>query len=296
MRLAGFNLNQLVCLEALLVEGNVTRAAERARLSQSAMSANLAQLRLHFEDELLVRSGRGMVLTPFARSLIAPMSQLLTQAQSFAALRPKEEKSRISRELTIAASEFVVQTCLAPAIASLRTDMPGMRFDVRPLSENSGKLLQNGAVDLVLAGQSLDIGMPPKVEAFSETFVCLSCADCGLPADGLTREEFLARDHVVVKYIKDQMTHDDEEVLRREGHSRKRRITVWTYSLVPYMLCDTDMIATVPARSAKQIAQRWPVRIHAFPFDHQPVRVFAYWHSSRDTDEVLEQLVNALSS
>lgn len=295
MRLSGFNLNQLVCLEALLVEGNVTRAAERAHLSQSAMSAVLAQLRTHFDDELLVRSGRGMVLTPFARSLIAPMSQLLSQAQSFAALRPTEEKSRINRELTIAASEFVVQTCLAPAIAALRSYMPGMRFDLLPLSESSGKLLQNGEVDLVLAGQSLDIGMPPKVEAFSETFVCLSCAEYGPKTEDLTQQEFLERDHVVVKYIKDQMTHDDEEVLRREGHSRKRRITVWSYSLVPYVICNTDMIATVPARSASQIAQRWPVRVHPFPFKHDPVRVFAYWHASRDSDEVLEQLVKALS-
>lgn len=292
MRLSGFNLNQLVCLEALLVEGNVTRAAQRAYLSQSAMSAVLAQLRLHFDDALLVRSGRGMVLTPFARSLIAPMNELLSQAQSFAALRPGEATSKIDRRITIVASEFTVQTYLAPAITDSIRELPGLQFDVLPLTGSSGKLLQNGEVDLLLAGQSLDVGMPPKAKAFSDTFVCLSCAKHGPQAGQLTQQEYLARDHVVVKYIKHQMTHDDEEVLRREGHSRKKQITVWSYALVPYLVCGTDMIATVPERSARQVAQRWPVNVHPFPFEHDPVRVFSFWHSSRDSDEVLSRFLS----
>ena len=294
MRLSGFNLNQLVCLEALLAEGNVTKAAQRAYLSQSAMSAVLAQLRSHFDDALLVRSGRGMVLTPFARSLIAPMNELLSQAQSFASLRPNEATSDIERRMTIVASEFTLQTYLAPAITKSIGELPGLRFDVLPLSENSGKLLQNGEVDLLLAGQSLDVGMPPKVEVFSDAFVCLSCAEHGPQAGQLTQQDYLERDHVVVKYTRHQMTHDDEEVLRREGHSRNRQITVWSYALVPYLICGTDMIATVPERSAMQVAQRWPVNVHPFPFDHNPVRVFAYWHSSRDSDEVLSRFMSRL--
>ena len=59
MRLNGFDLNQLICLQALLAERSVTRAARHVRLSQSAMSTVLGQLRHRFNDELLVRSGRG---------------------------------------------------------------------------------------------------------------------------------------------------------------------------------------------------------------------------------------------
>ncbi|GFE48908.1 nodulation protein D 1 [Roseobacter cerasinus] len=295
MRLSGFNLNQLIGLEALLAEGNVTRAAKRAHLSQSAMSAVLSQLRLHFDDALLVRSGRGMVLTPFARSLIAPMNELLSQAQSFAALRPYADSETIDREVTIVASEFVLQTCVGPGIIASTREVPGLRFDLLPLSEDSGKLLRNGEVDLLLAGQSLDVGMPPKAELFSEGFVCLSCAERGPPQGQLTRQAFLERRHVVVKYIQHQMTHDDEEVLRREGLIRKRQITVWSYSLVPYVLCGTEMIATLPERAAHQISRRWPVQIHPFPFGHDPVRVFAYWHASRDTDAVIERFLARLS-
>ena len=294
MRLSGFNLNQLVCLEALLSECNVTRAANRAHLSQSAMSAVLSQLRLHFDDELLVRSGRRMALTPFAKSLIGPANELLRQAETFAALRPNAPAPDISRELTIVASDFVVQNCLSRAINETKLVMKGLTFDILPLEENSGKMLQNGDIDLLLAGQSLNIGLPAKAEVFSDTFVCLTCADRGPDKGALSKALFLDSDHVVVRYLKHQIAHDDEEILRLAGYSRKRSISLWTYSLVPYFLCGTKMVATVPARSAALISERWPVTIHPFPFEHDTVRVLAYWHSSRDADMTLRRFFDRL--
>ena len=61
MNLAGMDLNLLVALDALLTEANVTRAAARTSVGQSAMSASLARLRLIFGDPILVRQGQWMV-------------------------------------------------------------------------------------------------------------------------------------------------------------------------------------------------------------------------------------------
>ncbi|MCV3269834.1 LysR family transcriptional regulator [Roseobacter sinensis] len=295
MRLSGFNLNQLTYLEALLVECNVTRAAQRVHLSQSAMSAVLAQLRDHFRDELLVRSGRTMVRTPFAEGLIAPMNALLSQAQSFAALRPGAGVSGIARDLSVVASDYVMRSSVVPAIERAATEMPGLRFDLLPLSGGSARQLQTGEVDLLLAGQSLDVGLPPKARVFTDSFVCLSCAECGPEAGALTSSAYLERDHVVVRYSRHQTLFDDEEVLRRAGQSRRRKLSVWSYSLVPDLICGKGLIATVPARAARQIAARWPVRVHPFPFDHDAVSIYAFWHSSRDKDDVLARFLRMLA-
>ena len=64
--LAGVDLNLLVALDALLTERSVTRAGRRVSVTQSAMSGVLSRLRGLFGDELLVRSGKTMLLTPFA--------------------------------------------------------------------------------------------------------------------------------------------------------------------------------------------------------------------------------------
>ena len=63
------DLNLLVTLDVLLAEGSVARAAQRLRLSSSAMSRALARLRETTGDPLLVRAGRGLVPTPRALEL-----------------------------------------------------------------------------------------------------------------------------------------------------------------------------------------------------------------------------------
>ncbi len=294
MRLSGFNLNQLVCLEALLLERSVTRAAHRVRLSQPAMSAVLAQLRRHFSDELLVKSGRTMVLTPFAKSLIAPISELLVQAQEFSARRPTQDSKRVDRELKLVASDYVLEACLADGIRQAAAGMQGLRFDLLPLTENSAKLLHDGEIDLLLAGRSLDVGMSPKATVFEDKFVCLACKGHGPGPGELNKENLGSYDRVVVRYFEHQMSLDDEETLRRAGVTRQRQISVWSYSLVPHLVCGSRRIAIVPARVADNAAKRWPVWVHPFPFEHDPVCALAFWHSSRNADRVLARFLGLL--
>ena len=288
MRLQGFDLNQLICLQALLTAQSVTRAAEQVRLSQSAMSTVLGQLRGHFKDELLVRSGRRLVLTPFAKTLIAPLSELMAKAHAFTALMPDQDVTIAERELKIVASDYAITTFLAEAVRAAGTRMPGLRFDILPLSTASADLLGSGEVDLLFAGQALDIGVPPDETLFEEHFVCLLCRDTNPNVTRLSKKDYMARQHVVVRYFEHQMTFEDEEALRRAGLSRRRQVSVGSYSLVPHLICGTPMIATVALQIACGIQQRWPVRIVPFPFDHDPARIYTYWHPSRAGDAVLD--------
>lgn len=77
MDIRSVDLNLLVALDALLTERNVTRAASRLSLSQSAMSAALARLRSVFGDPLLLRTSGGMLPTSKGLELAAPVKQLL---------------------------------------------------------------------------------------------------------------------------------------------------------------------------------------------------------------------------
>jgi DNA-binding transcriptional LysR family regulator len=61
--------NQLVTLDILLAERNVTHAARWVNLSQPALSTRLARLREIFDDPLLLPAQRGMVPTQKAIEL-----------------------------------------------------------------------------------------------------------------------------------------------------------------------------------------------------------------------------------
>src|ERR1700750_1018105 len=103
------DLNLLVTLDALLAEGSVARAAQRLRLSPSAMSRTLARLRATTGDPLLVRAGRGLVATTRALELRARVGQLVRDGE--AVLRPAEmlDLKRLVRTFTLRTSEGFVE-------------------------------------------------------------------------------------------------------------------------------------------------------------------------------------------
>ena len=67
-----------VAFDALLAHRNVTLAARQLGLQTSALSRLLGQLREELGDPLFIRSGRGLVPTPFAEAL-RPKVQALAQ-------------------------------------------------------------------------------------------------------------------------------------------------------------------------------------------------------------------------
>src|SRR5258705_3762133 len=82
MHLRGLDMNLLIALDALIKDKSISRSGERLHLSQSGMSTALGRLRDYFSDQLLVRIGRQMVLTPLAESLADPVHDVVLQVQA----------------------------------------------------------------------------------------------------------------------------------------------------------------------------------------------------------------------
>src|SRR4029079_17342934 len=143
------DLNLLITLDVLLAEGSVARAAQRLRLSPSAMSRALARLRATTGDPLLVRAGRGLVPTPRALELRAQVSQIVHDAT--AVLRPAEhlDLSQLVRTFTIRTREGFVENFGPDLIARVSGEAPGVRlhFVQKPNKESTS--LRDGTVDLV---------------------------------------------------------------------------------------------------------------------------------------------------
>ena len=89
MRYKNLDLNLLVALDLLMAERNVSRAAEKMHISQSAMSNALSRLRDYFGDDLLVQSGRKMELTPRAEVLRVPVRDILVRVDASIATAPE---------------------------------------------------------------------------------------------------------------------------------------------------------------------------------------------------------------
>ena len=78
MNLRELDLNLLVIFNQLLVDRSVSVAAESLGLTQPAASNALKRLRTTFNDELFVRTPKGMQPTPYAAQLAEPISQAIS--------------------------------------------------------------------------------------------------------------------------------------------------------------------------------------------------------------------------
>ena len=126
--LGQFDLNLLVALDALLTERNVTRAAARVGLGQSAMSHNLARLRTVFGDELLTRGPEGMRPTPRALALVDPVRIALAQIEAMVARDDSFDPRTAERLFRIGLPDSV-EVLIGPALlAHLCEQAPGIRL------------------------------------------------------------------------------------------------------------------------------------------------------------------------
>src|SRR3546814_3438851 len=92
------DLHLLRCLDVLLAERSVTRAAKRMEMSQPGMSNALGRLREAFDDPLLVRTPRGMEPTERAAKIREAVRDALARIDSTLA----EGKAFIPAEASLA--------------------------------------------------------------------------------------------------------------------------------------------------------------------------------------------------
>jgi DNA-binding transcriptional LysR family regulator len=281
--LSALDLNLLVVLQALLAERNVTRAARRVGLSQSAASHALGRLRQVLGDPLLVRSGRRLDLTPRAVALVPALERGLAELASAVSGEPLFDPRTARRSFTVAMADHGQAVLLAPVLARLRRQAPG--FDLAVVGfPSSLELMDAGTVDLaVLASLPLPSGFTSR-RLYSDGFVCI--VRRGHPTvtgPRLSLRQYLALDHLVVAPAGSPGSMVDDQ-LERRGLARRIAVRVSSFLAAPVVVTQTDLVSTGPDRLLRPLAARFPIRVLAPPFRLPRFDLHLVWHTRRDHD------------
>jgi LysR family nod box-dependent transcriptional activator len=134
MQFSHLDLNLLRSLDALLAERNGTRASERLFVTQQDMSGALRRLREHFENELLVRVGRQMELTPRARSLAIPVREALLKAETALNTEPSFDPGTAKGAVRVAMSDYTSLVLLPRLMQILAAEAPNFTVRVEDCS------------------------------------------------------------------------------------------------------------------------------------------------------------------
>jgi DNA-binding transcriptional LysR family regulator len=288
------DLNLLVALDALLAERNVTRAAARLKLSQSAMSAALARLRTLFGDPLLLRTSGGMLPTSKGQELVAPVRLVLAEIDRLVQQPGTFDPSGAERTFTIAASDYVEFAILPRLVDFLEARAPRARLAVRPMDFGAvGRSLEAGEVDLGILGAGF---APPSLRSrplFVERFVCVARKGHARVGERLTLDQYCALDHVLVSPSGGAFSAPADDALAAIGRTRHVRLSVPHFLLVPEILRRSDLIAVLPERLARGYGDRF--RIFDLPFELAPFSVVAVWHERTHRDPALAWLRQSLA-
>lgn len=276
------DLNLLVTLDVLLAEGSVARAAQRLQLSPSAMSRALARLRDATGDPLLVRAGRGLVMTPRAMELRERAGQLVREAETV--LRPAEtlDLAKLERTFTLRTSEGFAETFGPTLIARVAADAPGVLLRFVPKPDKDSTPLRDGSVDLETGVVATTIGPEVIAQAlFRDHPVGVVRMGHVLCNGAVTPSRFVSHGHVLIQRRGLEMAALDE-ALGALGLERKVATIVGGFATALAMARSSDMVATVPERHTQGL--RAGLFSFKLPIATPEFTVSLLWHPRMDAD------------
>jgi LysR family nod box-dependent transcriptional activator len=290
MQLNRFDLNLLIALDALLHEKNVTRAAERVFVSQPAMSAALQKLREYFNDQLLVRVGRDMELTPRGLSLVEPVREALLRIQATLGTQPTFDPGTVKRTFTLIVSADAVLRVMPAVFRRLAREAPGITCHVGHFSETTLSRLEYGDADLYLGLNSLRLF---GLRAFPDTlriidlrpvqWVAVVAQDHPSVENTITEAQYLALPHVF-GWPSGHTLPLEEMVRRLTNADIDVRATTPGLLEIPFLLEGTELIATLPEHLARVLAKLAPVKVLPLPFATPETREVVIWHKRNEPD------------
>ena len=276
------DLNLLATLDVLLKEGSVARAAQRLRLSPSAMSRALARLRKTTGDPLLVRAGRGLVPTRRALELRERVSQLVQDGE--AALRPVEKLNlrQLVRTFTLRTSEGFVENFGPDLIARANEEAPAVRLRFVQKTNKDSTLLRDGIVDLETGVVGETTG--PEVRAkslFRDRFIGVVRLGHPLSKGKITPARYATGKHIYVSR-RGLDKGPIDEALKALGLEREIVAIVAGFSTALALARDSDLIASVPERHTGKLR----AGMHSFPLPVSipEITVSLLWHPRMDAD------------
>lgn len=288
------DLNLLQVFDALMTDGNLTRAGFRLGLSQPAMSHALAKLRKLTGDSLFVRVPKGMRPTEHAVRIAPSVREglrLLAGAlQADAGFDPQS----CQRTFQILMSDIGEMVYLPRLMRRVGEIAKGVNIRVLQLPRESyAQAFFSGEADLA-------IGFLPNLGAgfyqqrlFSDGYVCVARDGHPRIRKRLSLAQFGEESHVLTEpggsrysTVSHQTSTTTliEQYLTARGLTRRVALRVPHFMVVPAVVQSSDLIATLPSAVIRHSHPVPNLKMVQLPFDVPRFEVKQFWHERNHED------------
>lgn len=287
---SSIDLNLLSVFQEVYRERQISAAARRLGLTQSAVSNALARLRRTFGDELFVRTAHGMQPTPLAQQMAEPIGAAMVQVALALSQRSRFDPATSGRRFTLAMTDVGEVYFMPVLIERCRTIAPNV--EIASIRANGLTLkddMETGRVDLAI-GAFEDVSEALYHRAlFRQRFVSMFRKDHPLAKGKVDLERFVAAPHLIVDAA--QSPYDRiNGLLEKAGVTAGTRFRVPHFTAVPYIVSTSELVVTVPQKLAESAASPFGLKWIEPPLALPTLQTNVFWHRRFNHDPGIQWL------
>ncbi|UJJ30326.1 LysR family transcriptional regulator [Halopseudomonas maritima] len=287
--IARLDLNLFRVFAVIYRERNLTRAAERLCISQSAVSHALARMRQQLDDPLFVREAQGVVPTALAMKMWPDIEDGLSFFERAVDRGASFDPARDIEQVILAMNDEIEPILLPVFAAGLQREAPGLRIaSVRVNRPTLRADLATGRLDCAIdVAQAAEESLQ-HAPLTRDEFVVLSST-----AAPIDRAAYLAAGHVTVSARRTGRSLEDWE-LTRQGIERRVLARCQHYQSACHLVAAGDLLLTIPRSLALAANALTGNHIHPLPIAIPAVELHLFWHREREKSPANSWLRNTL--
>jgi LysR family transcriptional activator for leuABCD operon len=284
LNLRSIDLNLLTIFDAIMSEGQMSKAAERLHMTQPAASHALKRLRQTFDDELFMRTRHGMKPTPRAAEIAEPIREVLAIITDTFDVDQQFDPSLSDRVFNIAFGrygELILLPKLLSKVNEVDTDISVHSY----LDDQATgiELIKDGDIDFCFDFVAPEDGRLDYCNFHDQELVVIARKKHPRLSASISADQYFEERHVVMGFGNERRERL-QQFMSAQGGTRKILAEVNQYIAVPTVVMQSDGIATVPREMAEFYLYKNQLKIYSFPFDMPLLPIYLIWHKAMNRD------------
>lgn len=282
-RVRDLDFNLIAVFDNLWRTHSVGETAVQLGTTQSAVSRALARLRVHFDDQLFVKTNNRMLPTTKADHLAPTVAQIMSLIRDSLLSEIGFDPHRVSKVINVSVADIGEMVLMPELYKALREEAPNCELRTVPLDlDRLRHSLESGAVDLVVHS------WPPRSKEimqqllFTETFAIVAHPQSPLKSP-ISAKQYASMDHATF-LASDSTQFLDNFLAKHEIHRRVRIRTPHLVAVLELVSRFQGLVATVPASLAAVYQTRGLVKVLTSDFPLPTLKVHQYWHRRFDKE------------
>ncbi len=286
MNISNKDVNLIFLFNVLYEERSLTKASARLNLSQPALSHKLNKLRDEFNDQLFVRSGRGLSPTPKAEQMAKEVCILTNSIMQFYRQTEDQELATKTDKIHIYTTDFIELLVLPELIERVQQAAPYVKI----ITHNTlGALpltaFEQGQCDIAIAGFYQDLPNHYYRQALTEyQFHVLYHRHNPMCQAPLDLETYINSQHVVTSLTGDLNGIVDQTLAKM---NRKRDVVAGASSflVLPHVIRNSNLMLTCLTPIAKHATGLYQdLACQKPPIELPVIKMEQVWHPRTQND------------